>query len=159
MPKTGNPKLIIICGLPGSGKTTLAKELEARLDAVRLCPDEWMLALSMDLYDEEKRGKIEALQWSLGQQLLRQGSTVIIEWGTWARAERDALRLGAKGLGAEVELHYLSASADVLFERVRKRGMENPPARREDIDEWFGIFQAPSAEEMSLFDRSFTVGA
>jgi predicted kinase len=59
-------RLIIVCGLPVSGKTTLAKVLESRLQAVRFSPDEWINALSLDLYDEESRGKIEALQWKLG---------------------------------------------------------------------------------------------
>jgi molybdopterin-guanine dinucleotide biosynthesis protein len=40
------PRLIVVCGLPGSGKTTLAKTLESRLRAVRFCPDDWMDALS-----------------------------------------------------------------------------------------------------------------
>lgn len=48
-------RLIILCGLPGSGKTTLAKLLEGKRRAVRLCPDEWMDALQIDLY-YEKRG-------------------------------------------------------------------------------------------------------
>jgi AAA domain len=33
-------RLIIVCGLPGSGKTTHARQLERRLRAVRFCPDE-----------------------------------------------------------------------------------------------------------------------
>ena len=147
------PRLIIICGLPGSGKTTRAAQLEQKLRAVRFCPDEWMAALSLDLYDEEKRGKIEALQWKMARQLLALGQTVIIEWGTWRRSERDTLRLGARALGAAVELHYLSEPLDVLFDRIQKRDMENPPIERDALVRWAGIFQEPTLEEMALFDK------
>jgi predicted kinase len=153
MKKPGSgARLIIVCGLPGSGKTTLAKCLEESLGAVRLAPDEWMEALSIDLYDEEARARIEALQWKLGQELLRLGLVVIIEWGTWGRSERDALREGARTLGAAVELHYLSAAPEVLFERVQRRGMESPPIRREDLLRWAGTIEVPTEEEMALFD-------
>lgn len=147
------PRLIIVCGLPGSGKTTLAKALENKLGAIRFCPDEWMEALSLDIYDEERRAKIEALQWKLAQEILALGLTAIIEWGTWGRSERDALRIGARSLGAAVELHYLSASLDVLIERVQRRGMENPPIEPDAIARWFEMFQAPTPEEMALFDK------
>ena len=147
------PRLIIVCGLPGSGKTRLAKVFESRLRAVRLSPDEWLDALSLDLYDEERRGKIEAVQWKFGQELLALGLTVIIEWGTWGRSERDALRLGARALGAAVELHYLSAPADVLFDRIQRRGRENPPIERDAVARWFEMFQVPTPEEVALFDK------
>ena len=147
------PRLIIVCGLPGSGKTTLARALESRFRAVRFSPDEWMDALSLNLCDEETRGKIEALQWKFGQELLALGLTVIIEWGTWGRSERDTLRLGARALGAAVELHYLSAPADVLFDRIQRRGRENPPMERDAVSRWIEIFQAPTPEEMALFDE------
>jgi predicted kinase len=148
--KTG--RLIIICGLPGSGKTTLAKRLEESLHAVRLAPDEWMDALAIDLYDEASRARIEALQWKLAQELLKLGIVVIIEWGTWGKAERDTLREGARKLGAAVELHYLSAAPEVLFERIERRGMEDPPIKREDVMRWAQIIEVPSEEEMGLFD-------
>jgi predicted kinase len=151
--RSNGPRLIIVCGLPGSGKTTLARQLESRLGAVRFSADEWLDALSLNLYDEERRGRIEALQWKIGQALLARGLIVIIEWCTWGRSERDTLRLGARALGAAVELHYLSAPADLLFERTQRRGLESPPIERDALSRWVEIFQAPTPEERALFDQ------
>ena len=147
-------RLIVVCGLPGSGKTTLALALESRLRAVRFSPDDWMDALSVSLYREDVREKIEALQWKLTQDLLGLGCTVIIEWGTWARSERDMLRLGARELGAAVELHYLTAPVDVLFERLQRRSRESPPIERDALARWAEIIQVPAAEEIALFDEA-----
>lgn len=145
-------RLIIVCGLPGSGKTIHATQLQAALGAVRFCPDEWMSALEVDLYDEKMRDRMERLQWKLAQELLALGQVVIIEWGTWARSERDALRAGARALGAAVELHFLDAPIDVLFKRIRERNVEFPPIQHEDLLKWTEIFQRPSPEEMALYD-------
>jgi predicted kinase len=148
-----SPRLIIVCGLPGSGKTTLARTLENQLRAVRFAPDEWINDLSLDIYDEAKRAKIEELQWKLGQRLLALGLIVIIEWGTWGRSERDRLRAGARALGAAVELHYLSAPLEVLFNRIRCRGTESPPIERDALARWCEMFEAPTADEIALFDN------
>lgn len=148
----GGARLIVICGLPGSGKTTAALSLERRLGAVRLSADDWMSELGINLWDEEARARIESVQWKLTQKLLTAGLIVIIEWGTWGRDERDVLRLGARNLGAAVELHYLSAPLDVLWDRIRSRGLEDPPITRESLEAWCDKFQSPTPEEMALFD-------
>ena len=146
-------KLIIVCGLPGAGKTTHAKNLELHFHALRLSADDWMDALQFNLWDEQLRARIEALQWSLAKDLLRLGQTVIIEWGTWACEERDALRTVARESGASVELHFLDPPIDVLFQRIQARNMESPPIQREDLVKWSEIFQRPTPEEIALFDE------
>ena len=155
---SGNSRLIIVCGLPGSGKTTLAKQLEEQLNAVRLSADDWMEALAINLWDEDSRARIESLQWTLAQEVLRQGLIVIIEWGTWARSERDALRIRARELGAAVELRYVKAPIDVLFERVHQRRLEDPPMTHEQLIRYFETFIEPTDDEMALYDdHSITV--
>jgi len=147
------PRLVIVCGLPGSGKTCHAKTIEERLDAVRFAPDEWLDALGSSLWDSHMRARIESLQWNMSQRLLRLGCNVVIEWGTWARSERDVLRTGARALGAAVELHYLNVPVDTLFERIRQRDAEEPAITLEDLRKWAALFEEPSAEEMALFDQ------
>src|SRR5262249_25682608 len=146
-------RLIIVCGLPGSGKTSHAKRVEEQSRAVRLCPDEWMDALDIDLYDGKARERIEALQWEFAKRLLTLGQTVIIEWGTWTRSERDVLRGGARALGAAVELHFIDAPVNVLFERIHQRKRESPPIQFDDLLKWSGTFDRPSPEEAQNFDK------
>ena len=151
------PRLILICGLPGSGKTTLAKQLALEVPAVRFCPDEWKHDLGIDYYDEDRRVRLEQRLWRLGQELLGLGQSVILENGFWAREERDELRLGARSLGVAVELHYLEAPIDELWRRLQIRNERAVPGmvpiKREDLEKWALQFEAPDAAEQALFDK------
>jgi predicted kinase len=151
-------RLILICGLPGSGKTTLAKELAPKVPAVRLSPDEWKHDLGIDYYDEQGRVRLEDRLWRLGQELLALGQSVILENGFWTRPERDKLRLNARALGVGVELHYLEAPVEELWRRLQLRNEEHRPGvapiGREDLQRWALRFEAPDAAERALFDQA-----
>ena len=149
-------RLVLMCGLPASGKTTLARQLAPELPAIRLDKDQWTTDLGLDVWDDELRVRVEGRLWALAQELLANGQSVILEWGHWARAERDEKRLGARALGVGVELHFLDAPLDELIERAGRRSASGewtaPPMTRAHFEAWATIFQPPDAEEMLLFD-------
>jgi len=143
--------LIVVCGLPGSGKTTKARRLAAQRRAVRLDPDDWLAALAANIWDAAMRRRIEALQWRVAKDLLRVGATVIVEWGA-GRSERDAMRMEARECGASVELHYVHATLDELWRRIQARNREDPPITRCDLEGCSRYFQVPDDAEMRLYD-------
>lgn len=112
------PTLYMMVGLPGAGKTTRAKELESAASALRLTPDEWIVALyGHDLdrpHRDAVRDPVEAVQWQVAQRALSLGCNVVLDWGFWSRAERTEYRRRAEALGARVRVIFLDATADEL---------------------------------------------
>src|SRR4029079_15024515 len=103
---------MLTCGLPGAGKTSLAKQLAADRGAVCLTSDEWLWALGSSPWDAPTQDKVEHELWRLAKDILRLGLNVVLDFGLWARSERDEMRWVARDLGVGVELHYLEVRAD-----------------------------------------------
>ena len=148
--------LFLICGLPGSGKTTLARQLELSGAALRLSPDEWIMLLLTDVTDmaelDRLRTPVEAIQWEVAKRVLALGIDVVLEWGFWSRAERDHYRAQAEAFGARVELRYLEVGRNELWARLSRRNANLPRGTfvvtEEQLDRWWGWFQPPAAEEL-----------
>ncbi len=146
------PILHLICGLPGSGKTTLARRLERDLPALRLSPDEWMARIVGDGYDEPKRAAVEAVQWEIAARALSLGVDVILENGFWSRSERDDYRARAAALGADTRLHFLDVPRDELLRRLALRNAAVPPdtfrINEAQLDLWSRSFEPPTRDEL-----------
>ena len=146
------PILHLICGLPGSGKTTLARRLEQDLLALRLAPDEWMARIVGDGYDEAKRVAVEAVQWEIAAQALKLGIDVILENGFWSRSERDDYRARAAAIGADTRIHFLDVPRDELLRRLALRNSALPPdtfrVNKAQLDLWLGWFEPPTPDEL-----------
>jgi len=157
---TRKPTLYLLCGLPGSGKTTLAKSLEKETPALRLTPDEWMTPLYGASICEpgtlvrwsNAHDRVENVQWQIAARALTLGVNVVLDFGVWAREEREDFRTRAAALGARSELIFLDAPLDILKERVKARN-EVPeqrayPISEAHLEEWWTIFQPPTKDEL-----------
>jgi predicted kinase len=126
------------------------------MPAIRLDKDEWVTQLGGDVWDDDFRVRVEHQLWLLAQDLLAHGQSVILEWGHWARVERDEKRLGARALEVGVELHYCAAPLEELIARAERRNTSGEwtaaPITRAHFEEWATIFQPPDDDEMRLFD-------
>ena len=156
-PRPEGPRLVLMCGLPGSGKTTLARRLEEEMPAVRLSPDEWLGQLDIELFHSGKRQRVERLQLLLADRLLQLGLSVILEAGFWTRHQRDALRQYARTMGVGVELRYCAAPFEELWRRLVERNRRNLPntaqVTRFQLELWWDqSFQEPTPDEQALFD-------
>ena len=147
---------MLTCGLPGSGKTTLAQQLAAARSALRLTKDEWLIALGSTPWDEPTRVKIEHELWHLAQHVLRLGLSVVLDFGLWARTERDEFRAAAVALASASNCTTSTYRPTSSWRRIDTRNAEPPwdshPISRTHLDEWAAQFQAPDAAELALFD-------
>jgi len=152
------PTLYLLCGLPASGKTTRARELEAATNGVRLTTDEWIVRLYPDDAEaaarDERRDRVEALQWQLVERLLAIGTDVVLDWGLWTRAERAQYRQRAEALGARVKIELVEAPLSVLQDRLATRNRDLPPGTfhisAAEMEEFASFFERPTPEEMAL---------
>jgi predicted kinase len=146
------PTLHLICGLPASGKTTLAARLEHEERALRLTPDVWMARLVGDGFDDAKRAEVEALQWAIAARALALGLNVVLENGFWSRKERDMFRAEAAALGARTKVHFLDVPKAELVRRLAARNAALPPDTFHVdpalLDEWTGLFEPPEPDEL-----------
>lgn len=147
------PTLFVLVGLPGSGKTTRARELEQKHHAIRLTPDEWMIPLFDESDANGKRAVLEGRFIAVARQALNARTNTVLDFGVWSKAERSALGALATGCGATCELVYLPIDRPEQRRRLDARALSDPDLTfeitDEDLDVFDGRFEEPQADELT----------
>ena len=147
--------LYLLVGLPGSGKTVRAREIERSEHALRITPDEWMIPLfgGGESRAPSRRDVLEGLLIALALRALQAGISVILDFGLWARDERSALAWLAESVGARASVVYMEADEQTQLERGSSRYRTAPHVEyrmsQEELAGWRTVFQVPAEDELA----------
>lgn len=112
--------LMLITGLPGAGKTTLARALAERLGAVHLNSD--LLRGELGLwghYSPDDKARVYEALLGRARQALGAGQTVIIDSTFYRESIREPFRRLAAACGAPLRWVEVRAEEAVVRERLK----------------------------------------
>ncbi len=170
------PRIHLVIGPVGAGKSTFALALAHDQKAVRLTLDEWMSRLFspdrpdagvMEWYVERSARCIEQI-WTIARGLVDAGTNVILEIGLLSRRERDAFYRRVAEASLELTIHVLDASRELRKKRVEARNVARggtfsmvvPPAIFElASDLWEPLDSSECADRDVRFIRTDSAGS
>ena len=153
--------LIVLVGLPGSGKSTYAKKLNGVIvstDEIRkelyggesityseeIAQQLWKIQGNTHCTEEEMAVRKQNLCidyiFEVARQrccdLLRQGETVIYDSTNHKKKYRTALLTQAKGLYTRAEAHFLNVPLETVLKQNRRRSRQEPDDLILEISEY-----------------------
>jgi predicted kinase len=121
MPNTTN-MLILITGLPGTGKSTFALALAKSMQTQYISSDQIREQLGLrGHYDPDSKNQVYEAILTLAQEYLGNGETVIIDSTLYLKRLRIPFAKLAKQLGVALEIIEVQADEAVVKERIAQK--------------------------------------
>jgi predicted kinase len=148
--------LLFFAGKMAAGKSTLAKRLAEREDAVVLNQDELLDALFPGLVVNvasylEYSGRINKTIAPIVTALLMKGVSIVLDFPANTRNQRAWFRGIIDATGADHELHFVNTPDAICKARLKARSAHLPPGTKWTTEEDFELvsshFVAPAAGE------------
>ncbi len=152
-------KIILMSGLSGSGKTTVAKKIAPQLQAILIRSDavrKHLAGIALEsrggeeIYSQQMSEQTYQRLLEIGLKLTKEGFTVILD----AKYDRLRWRLeaaaAAKTAGIPLEIYHCTAPLTVLRERIKERIGDISDATVELLEE-----QLANREEFTDTEREY----
>ena len=144
------PSALIVMGVSGSGKSTIAEALAARLhwafkdgDGFHPASNVAKMSAGQPLTDADRKPWLQAIADEIGRTIAA-GESIVIACSALKRAYRDILR----GDRDDVAFVYLHGTRELILQRLNARkGHFMPPAL---LDSQLATLEAPGPDEHAL---------
>ncbi len=150
------PFLIVMSGLPGTGKSYFSRRLSERLPCARLESDELRkLLFPRPTYTMDESQRLFSALHRLTEELLQKNIPVLLDATNLIERHREQLYHIAEKIGAKLVLVRVEAPPEVVRERLQTR-MAIP--QREDSSEAdFSVYQRMRRRVQRIRRRHFAV--
>lgn len=150
------PPLIVVSGLPGTGKSFLCRKLAERLPFLILSSDTLRKILfSSPQYKESENTRLFSTCHALIEELLRKGIPVIFDATNLLERHREYLYRAAERAEAKLILVYVEAPAEVVRQRLLAR--EQTAVLQDDSEAGWDVYNKMKPRRERISRNHFVV--
>jgi len=130
-----HPVFVVVSGLPGTGKSFFSRKLAGRMPFLIIESDEMRKALfPYPDYSAEESSRLFKALHSLIEGLLREGISVILDATNLVEFHRERLYHIGDKTGVKLILVWVTAPAEVVRERLKRRAAGNDLSDKSEAD-------------------------